>query len=407
MEENLKAEKEKETKRLYHDDSYRVEFEARIVERRFLEGKPVLVLDRTCFYPESGGQPSDKGKINGTEVLQVLEEGKSILHFLSKDVLSDVIKGEVDWPRRFDHMQQHTGQHILSQSFFEILAGETLAFHLGDAVSTLEIGVSSFKEEEIKRIEKRANEIVFQDREVKTYFVPEEQIASVPLRRPPKKEGLIRVVEVDGFDYSACGGTHCRKTGEVGLIKIVGWERIRNNLRFEFLCGRRSLEDYSQKNRSLLQIAKQLSVHELDTPASVEKLQQEIKLLNRRTRKFQEDIARYEAQDVIKGAGGRIIHGIFDNKTAEEARLLAINIIHQGEFVVLYGVRSEEKDHLVFARSDTLRVDLRNLLSLVFSLVKGKGGGSPSLVEVVTEGKSDLRTILERAAEFILEQGIK
>jgi len=220
-----------ETKRLYLDDPYQVEFEARIVEKGMREQKPAVMLDQTCFYPESGGQPYDRGWIDGVKVVKVFEEDSQIVHLLEKDVEAGSIKGKIDWQTRFDHMQQHSGQHILSQCFHELLEAETLAFHLGEDASTLEMDLRKVSDEDIERVETRASEIIYQDREVKIHSLPEDKVGSLPLRRPPKKKGLIRVVEVSDFDYSACGGTHVRRTGEVGLIKILRWERIRDNLR--------------------------------------------------------------------------------------------------------------------------------------------------------------------------------
>ncbi len=238
-----------ETRRLFFEDVGLCEFAGRVVERRTVEGKPAVVLDQTAFYAESGGQPWDLGTLNGIPVLQVLDDEGAIVHVLERDVDGESVLGTIDWARRLDHMQQHTGQHVLSQAFIEIVNGETRSFHLGADVSTLEIGIGQISDETLDRVERRANEIVFEDRAVKTYFVPSERIAEVPLRRPPKVEGLVRVVEVEGFDYSACGGTHVRRTGEIGLIKVIASERIRGNVRFTFVCGGRALADSQVKTR--------------------------------------------------------------------------------------------------------------------------------------------------------------
>jgi alanyl-tRNA synthetase len=391
--------KKEETRRLYFDDAFQKEFEAAVVEKLTYEEKPAVVLDQTCFYPESGGQPCDRGTMDGVNVIHVLEEGEKIIHILDKEMAGPRIRGVVDWDRRFDHMQQHSGQHILSQCFTELLDGETISFHLGEAVSTLEIGLREIRESDAERVESRANEIIFEDREIKTYFVPREKISTIPLRRPPKKEGLIRVVEVSGFDYSACGGTHCRRTGEIGMIKINTWDKIRGNMRFEFLCGRRALRDYSWKNRSLLATSLKLSVHEKDISASVEKILQEIKQSRKRMRKLQEQVAVYEAQQIIQKATSRILKEIWTEKTPEEGKLLALNIIRAGEFAVLFGIRGEENDRLIFASSEKLPLDMRELVPIVFSRVGGKGGGSSSLVEIVTEKGVDLDAVLAAAAE--------
>ncbi|MBN2409742.1 MAG: alanyl-tRNA editing protein, partial [Candidatus Aminicenantes bacterium] len=277
------------TIKLYFEDAYRKEFDGRIQERFVQESRPAVVLDRTSFYPESGGQPSDRGTLGGADVLHVYEDEGRIVHILDRELEErEDVRGIVDWDRRFDHMQQHSGQHVLSQCFIEVLDGETRSFHLGEQISTLEIGIKAVSDSDLEKAESRANELVFEDREIKTYFVEAAKISTVPLRRPPKKEGTIRVVEVDGFDYSACGGTHCRRTGEIGLIKIIRWDRIRNNLRFEFLCGRRARQDYARKNRSVLEISQNLSVQESETAPAVVKIIQEAKSLRKQQRQLRE-----------------------------------------------------------------------------------------------------------------------
>jgi alanyl-tRNA synthetase len=392
------------TKRLYFDDPYQVEFEAKVVQREVRDSRPGLVLDQTCFYPESGGQPSDKGTINGVKVIGVLEEGERIIHLLEEDVPEGKIRGKIDWSTRFDYMQQHSGQHLLSQSFYELLEGETLSFHLGEKSSTLEIGRREIHEEELDKVEKRANEIIFQDREIKVYFVPEEKIKEIPLRKPPQKKGLIRVVEVADFDYSACGGTHCRRTGEIGIVKILRSERIRNNLRFDFLCGHRALKDYGWKSRILRQLAGQFTVSEQEIFSSIEKIVSDSKSQKKKLRKMQQKIARYEAQEIIGKAKEKVIKDILIDRTIEEAKFLALNIIRRDELVVLYALKREKRGHLILAAAENLNLDLRELVPLLSPLIKGKGGGSPSLVEMASEETENLEQALEKAYEFVKQK---
>jgi alanyl-tRNA synthetase len=390
-----------ETKRLYLENPYQVEFEAQVVEKVIWEKKPGLILDQTFFYPESGGQPSDKGLINEVEVLKVLEDEARIVHLVAGDIPAGEVTGKINWRTRFDHMQQHSGQHILSQSFHELLGAETLAFHLGETFSTLEMDLRKISEDEIEQIERRANEIVYEDREIKCYFVPEEKIESIPLRRPPKKKGLIRVVEVSDFDFSACGGTHVHRTGEIGLIKILRLERIRNNIRFEFICGRRALEDYLRKNRIVRELSTRFTVNEAEILNTVEKLSSDLKSQRRGGKKLQEKIAQYEAQEITQDAKGKIIKEVFVDKTLEEVRFLVLNIIRKGDFVVLFGLKGEERGHLFLACSENFNIDMREIVPLVSPLIKGKGGGRPSLVEVAGEEKENLEQALEKALEFI------
>jgi alanyl-tRNA synthetase len=389
------------TKRLYLESPYKVEFEAQVVEKVIWEQKPALILDQTCFYPESGGQPCDKGTINEVEVLKVLEDEARIIHLLAENISSAKVTGKIEWQTRFDHMQQHSGQHILSQSFHELLGAETLSFHLGEAISSVEMDLRKISEEEVENVERRANEIVFQDREIKCYFIPEEKIESVPLRRPPKKKGLIRVVEVSDFDFSACGGTHVRRAGEIGLIKILKLERIRNNIRFEFICGQRTLEDYLWKNRILRELSTRFTVNEEEILNTVERLSSDLKSQKRKGKKMQEKIAQYEAQEIIQETKEKIIKELFVDKTPEEVRFLVLNIIRKGDFVVLFGLKGEERGHLILACSENINIDMREIVPLVSPLIKGKGGGRSSLVEIAGEEIENLEQALERAFEFI------
>ena len=390
-----------ETKKLYYDDAYLLEFEADVVERREHEGRPAVVLDRTAFYPESGGQPWDKGTVGGAKVAAVLDLDGTILHIVEGAVPEGRVRGSVDRATRLDHMQQHTGQHVLSQAFWELLKGETLSFHMGPGVSTLEIGLKTLSDADCDRVEDRANAIVLENREVKTYFVPEERIGEVPLRRPPKKHGLLRVVEVDGFDYSACGGTHVRKTSEIGAIKILGIEKIRGNLRFEFLCGGRALRDHRDKDRTVRRLAGAFSCAPGDVAAQVERLAVEHKALKKRARHLEERLAAFEAAEVVRAATDRLVSGLLGDKTPEEARFLALNIIRHGEFYVVYGAASESQGHLIAARSDSLKIDLRQLAAVVGAVIPVKGGGGPSLVELVMAEKARLGEAVDAAVTWV------
>ena len=386
------------TKRLYFEDPYRTEFEARVLDRRTAGGRPALVLDQTCFYPESGGQPFDLGTLNGVEVVEVVEDGEAILHVLKSQIEADAVKGRIEWKRRFDHMQQHTGQHILSQAFVEVLKGETKSFHLGGDSSTLEIGIGTVSDESLERVEGRANQVVFEDRPVKTRFVPPDRIAEVPLRRPPKVEGVIRVVEVEGFDWSACGGTHVGRTGEIGLIKVMGWERIRGNLRFGFVCGARALAEFQARNRVVRNLAGKFNVQAGDVPVFVERLGAEAKEAKRRLKKLEETLAGYEAGEFVAKAEGRLVKTVLAERGPDAARALALAVIRKGEFIALIGARSESRSHLVMARSESIGVDLRPLAAELASLMNGKGGGSPSLVEIAGDLSADLDAVLLAAA---------
>lgn len=383
------------TKRLYYDDPYLLEFEAAVIETTEHEGKTAVILDRTAFYPESGGQPWDTGTLGGAAVLQIMDrEDGDIIHVLDHAVGVGPVRGLVDKPRRFDHMQQHTGQHILSQAFYETLKGETRSFHLGPDVSTLEIGLGSITDRDLERVEKRANQAVWDDIEVKSYFVPEERIAEVPLRRPPKKHGLLRVIEVAGFDYSACGGTHVRRTGEVGLIKVTGSERIRGNLRFEFVCGGRALTDYTAKDIEMKKISGLFSSSPVGTFGFVEKLSADSRLMKKKMKELAERLAAFEAAEIMAKADGKTLTGLLEGRSADEARALVLNLSKLGPVYAAFGTVNGEQGHLVCARHASLGADLRQLSAVVGAVVPVKGGGGPSLVElVILDGKDTLKAV--------------
>lgn len=389
------------TKRLYFDDAYRTDFEAKIITRTERGGKPVVILDATCFYPEAGGQPADRGTLNGVDVADVVEDGERILHVIDAEISSDEVRGRVDGRRRFDHMQQHSGQHILSQAFIEILRGETRSFHMGEDVSTLEIGIANVSDESLDRVERRANEVVFEDKPVKVSFVPQEEIGNVPLRRPPKVEGIIRVVEVEGFDFSACGGTHCRRTGEIGLIKVLGWERIRGNLRFTFVCGGRALSVFQVRNRIVRGLIGQFNVRDRDLPAAVERISSDLKEAKRRTRKLEESLAVHESAEFMAKADKGIIRAVLADRSPEAVRALALNIIRRGNYVVLFGWTAGSQGRVLLAASEGSGLDLRMIIPEIQKIAPVKGGGSPSLVELVVKEAVRLETVLDQALSGI------
>ncbi|MEW6364343.1 MAG: alanyl-tRNA editing protein, partial [Acidobacteriota bacterium] len=250
------------TRRLYFEDPYCRGFTAHVIDRLVCDGRPAVVLDRTAFYPTGGGQPNDLGTLGSAAVIDVVEreEDSAVLHVLSAPVEPDEVAGEIDWKRRFDMMQQHTGQHVVSQAFLRAAGCRTVGFHLTGEMLTIDLNNRDIAPDVADAAEDLANQVVFEDRAVVARFVAGSELDKLPLRKPPKVETNIRVVEVSEFDWSPCGGTHVARTGELGLIKILKLERRSDSMRVEFRCGRRALLDYRGKNRVLNQLAADLSV---------------------------------------------------------------------------------------------------------------------------------------------------
>ncbi|MBO9362421.1 MAG: hypothetical protein J7452_09490 [Thermoflexus sp.] len=278
------------TLRLYWKDPYLWRFTARVVEETIHQGQPAVILDRTAFYPAGGGQPSDRGTLNGIPMREVVEreEDGAILHLLERPLRAQEAEGIVDRERRFDHMQQHTGQHILSQAFLRVAGAQTISFHIGHEVVTIDLETADLPEAVAEAAEELANRVVVENREVRTWWVGEEEVETLGLRRSPSVEGPIRIVEVADFDRNPCGGTHVRRTGEVGPIKILRWERRGGGVRVSFLCGWRALRDYQGKHRRLLQAARLLSAGEADLTEAVQALQRELKEAQRNLSLLQE-----------------------------------------------------------------------------------------------------------------------
>ena len=374
--------------RLYYADAYLREFDARVIEQLTWDGKPAAVLERTAFYPTSGGQPHDTGTLNGVKVVDVVERESdgAVVHVLAGELQGDAVHGEIDRARRFDLMQQHTGQHILSQAFTTALQADTVSFHLGVEVTTVDLNRAPLSEEQLDKAEALANEVVFSNRPVRARFVGREELATLPLRKLPQVAGPIRIVEIADFDWSPCGGTHCRRTGEVGLIKIVRAERRGAETRVHFLCGGRALADYRRKNRLVLDLAARFSVGDWELADAVERLSDEARASRKQVRVLREQLLDYEAAALIAGAeklgGARVVRQAYTDRTVDEIRHLAQRLTAEPGVIALLGRGSVGgKAQFVFARSADLPHDMNVLLRTACQTVGGGGGGRPNFAQ--------------------------
>ncbi|HUV14647.1 MAG TPA: DHHA1 domain-containing protein [Acidobacteriota bacterium] len=372
------------TERIYYTDSFTQEFSSRVAEKLLWEGNPAVRLESTCFYPESGGQPADQGHLNGIAVIAVAERGDDIIHVLEQDQFNenDQVEGQIDWDRRFDHMQQHTGQHILSQAFLRELNGKTESFHLSSTFSTIDLSLESLTREELYRAEDSANQIVFQNRRVRVHSVDPSDQRDLPLRGESERSGKIRVVEIEDFDFSPCGGTHCNRTGEVGPIKILRWERVRKKVRAEFVCGWRAFRDYRWKNRALFRLSRMHSTSDRDVVSTVEKQIERQRELRQQVKALENNLLTIEASQLVNSCltQGRtkIAVKIWPELDIKSLNRAATLIMESGEdWIILLGTRSP-KPALLFARSQGLEEhDMRDWVSQTAHLINGRGGGTP------------------------------
>lgn len=368
------------TDKLYYQDATLKTFTACIVERLTHTGQPAVVLDRTAFYPTGGGQPNDRGKLGEALVVDVIEREADgvVLHILSQGIPSDKVTGEIDWPRRFDLMQQHTGQHILSEAFIQAASAETIGFHLTDDTLTIDIDRRDLQPADVERAEDLANQIVFQDRPVIPRFVNAEELAQMPLRKPPKVEANIRIVQVEGFDWSPCGGTHVARTGQVGLIKIVKLERHSDALRVEFRCGGRALADYARKHQVIQEVAAGLSIGFGELGQAIVRMQAEGKELYKKLADAESKLLLYEAAELDAQAQERdefrLVTSAWTDRDAASLRTLAKKLAGKPRTIALLGSGGRQP-MLVFARSTDLSLDLVPLLRGAIERIGGKGGG--------------------------------
>jgi len=368
-----------ETERLYYVDPYMDQFTAHVVARRSEKGRQAVALDRTAFYPTGGGQPNDMGELGGVAVLDVLTDDGLIWHTLADEAPEGETLGVIDWPRRFDHMQQHTGQHVLSQAFIKTCGAETVAFHLGATASTIDLDRAELTGEEIAGAEAEANAVVDAALPVTATFVESAELAQLPLRRPPKVAGQVRIVQVKGFDWSACGGTHVASTAEIGLIKIAGLERRGSELRVTFLCGRRARADYSRLQGLATGLASRFNVGQDEALAAVDRLAAEQRVLRKTVEELEAAWATAEAETLWMSAEQagewRLVTRIYACP-AERAKLIAQALRARPGAVVMLGVAGA-RPQLIFTRADDVPLDMGSLLRGALAAVNGKGGGRP------------------------------
>ena len=290
------------TERLYYTDSYLREFDATVVERVAHDGKAAVVLDRTAFYPTSGGQPFDVGTLSGAAILEVFDaEDGRVMHVVDRVPDGDAVKGTIDWTRRFDHMQQHTGQHVLSAAFDRVLGARTESFHLGADYATIDLA-RDLSAGDAARAESEANRVVWEDRPVSIRFASADEAAQLGLRKESKRGGTLRLVDVEGFDLSACGGTHVARTGAIGVIAVSATERFRGGVRVTFLCGGRALAGFRALRDTVAGSVRALSVLPGELAPAIERLQGESRDLRRQIKDLQGTLASHEGDALAAGA---------------------------------------------------------------------------------------------------------
>jgi alanyl-tRNA synthetase len=382
------------TERLYYTDCYLREFRARVVEAS--SDRRRIYLDRTAFYPTCGGQPHDTGWMDGAPVVDVVDEGERIAHITAAPVETAEVTCRIDWDRRFDHMQQHTGQHVLSAVLLERFGIPTVSFHLAADSATIDVA-AALEPEQVREAERRANEVVTENRPVRIGFEGAEE--ATELRRPSQRRGLLRVVTIEGLDRSACGGTHVRGTGEIGPILIRKLERVRGHLRLEFLCGMRAVRRARADYEALDAIARSLSCGLEETPRLVAAQKERLEAAEKARRKLASELAERQGRELYRettpDASGmrRVVRRMPSGTIDEELHALARGVTSESRAIFVTLI--EDPPSVLLAVSADAGVHAGDALRAALHMVGGRGGGNARLAQGSLPGKAALESVAE------------
>ena len=382
--------------RLYYNDSYCMEFEGVVVQETERDGKWLVRLNQSAFYPTSGGQPHDTGRLGDSRVLDVYVENEAVVHVVNRPIgEGQKVTGRIDWERRFDHMQQHTGQHILSACFEQILDADTVGFHLGEDSVTIDLAISELNPLDARQVEVRANQVIWENHPIVARFVTEEELQGLTLRHAPKVEKDIRIVSIGEFDHNACGGTHPSRSGEVGMIKILRTDRMRGGVRLTFACGNRALQDYDGRLVVLKQLGNQLSTGDRELPDALSKLQQNLTSMKKQSEQWKKKWLGLWAKDVVSSAiasttGERVFCAILEDVSDTADLKFASNALaevlttHQIQGVA--AAVTAKIGERVFLQAAVLGdgdtpFDANLAVKSVLGKLNGKGGGSKAAAQ--------------------------
>jgi len=382
------------TERLYYHDSYLRQFSARVLETS--GGGMTAYLDRTAFYPTSGGQPFDTGSIGGVAVVEVVDEGERIAHRLAAPLADVAVECVLDWDRRFDHMQQHTGQHLLSAVFGEQFGLHTVSFHLGADSSTIDLEAGGVDERTVRETERRANTVVFENRPVTVEF--RDAAEAEGLRKASAREGELRIVVIEGLDRSACGGTHVRATGEIGPILIRKLEKVRQTVRVEFLCGGRAVRQARADYEAVSKVAQLFSASLEDAPALVAAQLEAARAADKARRKLELELAGYRGRELYDATaaapdGTRRHVRRLATGSVEELRALAQSFTERSK--AIFAVALENPPSILYAVSADSGIDAGQELKNALAQTGGRGGGNARLAQGSVPDAGMLDGVLE------------
>ncbi|HEU4410243.1 MAG TPA: alanyl-tRNA editing protein [Polyangiaceae bacterium] len=392
--------------RLEQRDGRCVSFSAEVTDLGGGAGGPSIVLSRTAFYPESGGQLADRGTLNGVPVLDVQLDEAGRVHHVVADASAFApgapVEGRVDWSRRRLHRSLHTAQHMLSRALFEEAGAETVSSRLGSS-ATLDLAPCGLDEAALARAERLVNELAFDHRPVRVLYPSPAELAALPLRKAPTVSEGVRVIDIDGFDLTPCGGTHCESTAEVGVVRVTGLERHKGGFRVTFVAGERGLDDYRAKDRALAELARQFTCGPGDVGAAIEKLRRELADARAELGDLRSRWARSVGAGLLEAArrgaaGERVVVAVFDDLPAELLRALATAFGASEGALAFLAARGPEGLSAVVARGPGVAFDCGAWLRRASAAAGGRGGGRPERAEGRLPAQADWAALVEREA---------
>jgi len=373
--------------RIYWENPYLTYIDATITEKYLKDGKCYLKLDKTIFYPNlSGGQPRDYGYINDIEVKDVYEDNSDIVHVLEKNIDKLDVKLSIDFERRFDHMQQHTSQHILSAAFYKIFNWQRESFHMGNEYSTIDLSVKDINENEIRKAEILANKIIQSNFKVSSYIVDKDGLRNIPIRKNVPIEKNIRIVEIEGLDYSICAGTHVSYTGEIGLVKIIGFEKIKSKIRIKFIAGQRALNHYLTIYSTFDSMRKNLSTSEYNLANKVNEIVEYNKSLEKNNRKLKEKIVELKAFELISKVQKINNVKFIIESFSDEDSIYVDNIRrhiknNHDDIFQIYTLKSPNGMLFTITKPEIFNINMKNVFDELSKIYDIKGGGSNDLIQ--------------------------
>ena len=380
------------TERLYYDNSYLTQFEAECVETQSEDERILIRLNRTAFYPTSGGQRHDTGFLNNVPVVDVFERKGEVWHVVDRPITCGPVVGKIDWARRFDFMQQHTGFHLLAGAFRRVFQVDTLSSHLGEEIATIDVSLNTISEETVRKVEEQANQVIAENRPVRAFWVGADELEALELRKQPAAREKIRLVEIRDFDLDPCGGTHVRQTAEVQLVKILRWEKLRGNLRLYFLAGGRAVRSYTRLWQLVRRLNRELTAGENELLERVRDLKDEIKSQKKRLQALKDFWVEQQTERLKKEAYNRkrdFVVFRFENEDFADVKTVAQKLTREAKLLTALFSEGEKNWRLILAAPEKSKINLRTWLEDLRTVSPVKGGGRPTWVEVIGDRNLD------------------